>query len=296
MSRLKKLWCAVVLATSLAGVTRVPAEPSESPEVVPVTEPMAEPVVETATNEAVASRIDRFNYLLSTARFGATTRDFIPAEANFVKLLADDVPEEFQRTALYELALMVQVQNQQTRAQSIFTQYVQRWPNDARIPDIYLHQGQIFREMGLNDLALTKFYAVMSAGLTLKNDQLPVYKRLVLQAKVEIAETHYLMGKYKDAADYYARLLKQNDPALDAAQIQFRLIRSLVGVKQFDEAATQAQDFLTRHAASAEAPEVRYDLAQSYKGLGRNAEALQQVLVFLKEEHAQTLEHPEVWT
>ncbi len=290
MIRLKPIYWVVFLA--LAGVTGLRAQPSNSPGVLP--EPV--PLAVSATNLVSPGELDRFNYLLSTARFAASTRDFVQAEANYVKLLADDVPVDFQKTALFELAQNVQAQNDLSRAQSIYTQYVQRWPADEHMPEIYLHQGQIFRQMGLSDLALTKFYAVMTAALALKNDQLPFFKRLVLQAQVEIAETHYFVGEFKDAADYYARLLKQDEPALDHAQIQFRLIRSLGAIKQFAEAATQAQDFLARFADSTEAPEVRYDLAQAFKGQGRNAEALQQVLVFLKEERSKTMDHPEVWT
>jgi tetratricopeptide (TPR) repeat protein len=290
MIRLNQILFAAGLA--LAGATRLPAQPSNAPGVLP--EPV--PLDASATNLVSPGQLDRFNYLLSTARFDASTRDFVQAEANYVKLLADNVPEDFQKTALFELAQNVQTQNDLPRAQSIFTQYVQRWPADERMPEIYLHQGQIFRQMGLSDLALTKFYAVMTAALALKNDELPFFKRLVLQAQVEIAETHYYVGEFNDAADYYARLLKQDDPALDHAQIQFRLIRSLGAIRQFAEAASQAQDFLARHADSAEAPEVRYELAQAFKGQGRNAEALQQVLVFLKEERSQTMDHPEVWT
>ena len=288
----KHIWFVISLALLLAGASRLTAQPSNSPGLLP--EPV--PLDASATNLVSPGQLDRFNYLLSTARFSASTRDFAQAEANYVKLLADDSPESFQKTALFELAQTVQTQNDLSRAQSIYTQYVQRWPGDEHMPEIYLHQGQIFRQMGLSDLALTKFYAVMTAALALKNDQLPFFKRLVLQAQVEIAETYYLVGKFKDAADYYARLLNQDDPALDQAQIQFRLIHSLVSVKQFEEAATQAQDFLAHHADSSDAPEVRYDLAQAFKGQGRNAEALQQVLVFLKEERSKTMDHPEVWT
>jgi tetratricopeptide (TPR) repeat protein len=282
---------AIFAAMLLAGANNLGAQPSNSPGVL--AEPMA---TDAATNVVSPAKLDRINYLLSAARFAGTTRDFAEAETDYVKLLADDVPESFQKTALFELAQIVQTENDLPRAQSIFTQYVQRWPGDEHMPEIYLHQGQIFRQMGLSDLALTKFYAVMTAALALKNDQLTFFKRLVLQAQVEIAETYYLVGKFKDAADYYARLLKQDDAALDHAQIQFRLIHSLVSVKQFEEAATQAQDFLANHADSSDAPEVRYDLAQAFKGQGRNAEALQQVLVFLKEERAKTMDHPEVWT
>jgi tetratricopeptide (TPR) repeat protein len=246
--------------------------------------------------EIAAKKIERFNYALATARFAATTRDFKQAEKYFLLLLAEDVPDELQKTALFEMGVAVQAQNDLPRAQTIFTQYQQRWSGDTRQPEIALHQGQVFRGMGMNDLALSKFYSVMTASLAMKNEQLPFYKRLVLQAQVEIAETHYSIGKFKDAADYYSVLLKQEDPALDRAQIQFRLVRSLVAIKKFDEAASQAQDFLAHHATSPEQPEVRYHLAQALKGLGRNADAMQQVMIFLKEEREKTKDHPEVWT
>jgi tetratricopeptide (TPR) repeat protein len=164
------------------------------------------------------------------------------------------------------------------------------------MPEICLHQGQIFRAMGMNQLALAKFYSVMTTALAMKNEQMPYYKRLVLQAQVEIAETHYLIGKYAEAAEYYGRLLKQEAPELDGAQIQFRLVRSLEALNRHAEAATQAQDFLLHHADAPEEPEMRYHLAQALKGQGRNAEALEQVMIFLKEEREKTKDQPEVWT
>ena len=239
---------------------------------------------------------ERFNFILSTARFKTSTRDYAEAERNFVKLLADDVPEAIQQTALFELGQVVGAQNDLPRAQAIYTQYLQRWPGDARTPEIYLHQGQLFRQMGLPNLALAKFYGVMTTALALKNNQISYFKSLVLQAQVEIAETHYLVGQFKDAVDYYSRLLTQNDPALDRAQIQFRLIRSLEALNRHDEAASQAQDFLAHFPNSTEEPEVRYHLAQAFKGQNRNTEALQQVKIFLKEERDQTTNNPAVWS
>lgn len=248
------------------------------------------------TNVSEAKKLERFNFALATARFAANTRDLKQAEKYFLLLLAEDVPDELQKTALFEMGLAVQAQNDLPRAQTIFTQYQNRWPGDSRGPEICLHQGQVFRAMGMNQMALTKFYSVMTAALTIKDDQLAYYRRMVLQAQVEIAETHYLMGKYAESAEYYARLLKQEDSALDRAQIQFRLVRSLIALKQFDEAASQAQDYLVRNATSPEVPEVRYHLAQALKGLGRNSDAMQQVLIFLREQREKTKDRPEVWT
>ena len=248
------------------------------------------------TNAVITQKMERLKQALSAARFAASTHDYPEAEKNFLLLLAEDVPDELQKTALFELGVAVQAENDLPRAESIFTQYSQRWTGDVRLPEISLHQGQVFRSMGMNQMALAKFYGVMTTALSMKTEEMPYYKRLVLQAQVEIAETHYLIGKYAEAAEYYGRLLEQGAPELDLAEIQFRLVRSLVALNRHAEAATQAQDFLLRHADSPEEPEMRYYLAQALKGENRNSEALEQVMIFLKEERAKTQDHPEMWT
>jgi tetratricopeptide (TPR) repeat protein len=242
------------------------------------------------------TQLERYDFILATGRYQANTRDWKDAEESYVKLLVDGIPEAMQKTALFELAQVVRSENDLTRAQAIYTQYLTRWPGDIRTPEIFLKQGQVFREMGLPNLALTKFYGVMTTALSIKNSQIADYKGLVLQAQIEIAETHYLIGQFKDAADYFTRLLTQNDPALDRAQIQFRLIRSLEAIKQHDEAASQALEFLAHYPDSPEEPEVRYHLAQAYKSQNRNTEALQQVRIFLKEEQNKATNNEAVWS
>jgi tetratricopeptide (TPR) repeat protein len=298
---LRTVFAACRRAGSLALVClplfRLVAQPLNLPEPGPATNPVPpKPLMATSgTNFALPTKDERLNYILATAHFDAASRDYASAEKDYLKLLTDDVPEAMQQTALFEFGQVVRSENDLPRAQAIFTQYLQRWPGDLRTPEIYLRQGQVFREMGLANLALAKFYGVMTTALSLKNNQLPYYKSLVLQAQVEIAETHYLVGKFKDAADYYSRLLTQNDPALDRPQIQFRLIRSLEAINRHDDAANQAQDFLAHFPDSPEAPEVRYHLAQAFKGQNRDSEALQQVKIFLKEEHDKTTNNPAVW-
>jgi tetratricopeptide (TPR) repeat protein len=63
-----------------------------------------------------------------------------------------------------------------------------------------------------------------------------------------------------------------------------------------DEAASQAQDFLSRYPDSDETPEVRYYLAQALRKLGRDDEALQQVLLCLQQQKAKSGNDPAVWT
>jgi len=217
------------------------------------------------------------------------------AEPILIGLLGDKVPDSIRQTALFELEAVIRMENDLPRAVSVCAQFLDRWPNDPRVPEILLRQGQIYRQMGLNNLALTKFYAVMTAALSLKSDRTGYYPGLVLEAQIEIAETHYLMGRFNDAAEFYSRLITQNDPALNHSLAQFRLIRSLMAIGRNEETASQAQDFLGRFPGAPEQPEVRFYLAQTLKLLGRNNDALEQVLLLLREEKATTQEHPERW-
>lgn len=249
---------------------------------------------ETATLED-PQRLQKLQGQLELARHLRLTRQTAQAGPLLVELLAEDVPEVVQRSALLELAMVAQDENDLPRAQQIYSQFVQKWPADPRVPEVLLRQGLLFRQMGLNQLALAKFYSVMTAALVLKTDHFEYYQRLVLQAQIEIAETHYLSGKFADAAEFYTRLLRQNSPFLNRALAQYRLIRSLAAVGRHDEAASHAYDFLERFPDAPEQPEVRFLLASSLKKLGRNSEALQQVLRLLTEQKARSSERPDLW-
>jgi tetratricopeptide (TPR) repeat protein len=254
------------------------------------------------TNDMIAaglpadpSIITQLRATLEDARHLRLMRQPNTAEPILVNLLDSGSPEVIQQSALLELALVAQDQNNLVRAEQIYAQFVGRWSNDKRVPEIFLHQGQLFRQMGLNNLAFAKFYSVMTTALSVKNDQLDYYQKLVLDAQEEIAETHYQSGHFAEAADFFSRLLKQNNPELNRAEIQFRLIRSLQASANQTETAAQATDYLSRYTNSPYQPEVRFCLALALKELGRNSESLQQVLALLKEEKVQSKDHPEVW-
>ncbi|HWD93813.1 MAG TPA: hypothetical protein VG938_15845 [Verrucomicrobiae bacterium] len=243
-----------------------------------------------------AGLIGRFQLRLEEARHMRLMRQPAVAEPMLEALLADGTPETIQQSALLELAAAAQDENDLVRAQQIDAQFVNKWPSDRRIPEIYLQQGQLFRQMGVNSLALAKFYSVMTTALALKSDQLDYYQSLVLKAQMEIAETHYQSGHFAEAADFFSRLLKQENPALNRPEIQFRLIRSLQATANYSETAAQAHDFLARFPDSPNEPEVRFCLAQALKQMGQNNESLQQVLTLLQEQKPQAKDHPEVWS
>ena len=247
---------------------------------------------ETGANPEVQ---EEFRTQLELARHYRHIRQSREAEPVLIELLRGNAPEGLKQQAMLELAGVVKESGDLARAQQIYAQYLSRWSNDMLVPEILLRQGQIFREMGLNNLALAKFYAVMTSSLVLKNDKLDYYQRLVLSAQTEIAESHFQLGKYAEAAEFFLRLLKQDNAALNKKQVQYRLVRCLSALERNDDTITHGRDFLSRYPDSPEQPEVRFHVALALKRLGRNGESLQQVLALLKEQKERTKDHMELW-
>ncbi|HTH47815.1 MAG TPA: tetratricopeptide repeat protein [Candidatus Limnocylindria bacterium] len=217
------------------------------------------------------------------------------AETNLVSLIESPAPEEVKRGARLELALLVQDRGELAQAQQLYAQYLKLYPDDPNEPEIILRQGLIYRQMGAPVLAISKFYGVMSTALNLKSDRVDYYERLVLQAQTEIAETYYLQGKYAEASDFFSRLLKLNDSALNDAVVRGKLVRCLARLDRPGDAVTQAERYLTRYPAAGEAPEIRYLLADSLRKLGRGHDAVEQVLILLRGEQEKSVKDPAEW-
>ena len=284
-------------------VTNSTTDPSSAQ--VSLTSPQASPAIlhppASATNasqdlaEVQSNPMDDYVQKLETARYLRKIRQQSEAGKELVALLGNDVPDPIQRSALLELAALAQDQDDLPRTQDIYAQFLNRWPDDPRIPEVLLRQGKVFRDMGLHNLALTKFYAVMTAALTLKNDRLDYYQQLVAEAQTEIAETHYALGEYSEAADYFSRLFKQDNPNIDRQQVLYKLVRCYSSTTNYDEAIACGQNYLAAYPETVETAEVRYDLALTLKQVGRDTESLQQVLALLREQSLQARSHPETW-
>jgi len=253
------------------------------------------PGVATAGPIPEVDQVKAFQAQLDLGRQQRSDKGDILATQTLTGLLSSTAPAEIKRGALFELALVAQDQNQLVKATQLFAQYLHLYPDDPTDPEVLLRQGLIYRQMGVTSLAISKFYAVMSTSLRLKLENLDYYKKLVLQAQIEIADTYYLEGRYTESSDYFNRLLKNPPADLDQAQIQYKLIRSLSALTNSVETVAHAQVFLDVFTNSLDVPEVRFLLADSLKKLGRNQESLKQVLVLLQSQRENVDKNPELW-
>lgn len=235
-----------------------------------------------SSSNLTAVEPEDYEVKLNLARRQRDEHDFEQASKTLVSILDYPAPEEYHRTALLELALTAQQQDQPAKAQQVFSQYVKRYPDDVSVPEVLLRQGLLYRQVGATEMALSKFYAVMTTILNLKLDGTGYYQRLVLQAQTEIADTYYFQGKYGDAAEFFARLMKLDSADLNKTEIHLKLVRCLSLLGRHGEVVTEARVLLTGKLAAANEAELRFLLASALKQLGRNADSLKQVLLLLE--------------
>ncbi|MCF7668390.1 MAG: tetratricopeptide repeat protein [Verrucomicrobia bacterium] len=242
-----------------------------------------------------AKKLKQYQFQLELARKYLRNGQYRWAETNLVSILESQAPEELKHNALLELAVTLQKSGKSLKAIQVYSQFVNRYPKDSSVPEVFLRQGLLYRQIGAYDIALTKFYSVMTAALSLKLDHFEYYQRLVLQAQTEIADTYYLQSEFDEAAKFFERLLRIQSSELNKSLIQFKLIRSLYYADRLDELIARAKDYLSRFPGTMEEPEVRFLLSLALKKKEFNQEAAQQVLKLLSDQSANVLNNPEVW-
>lgn len=232
---------------------------------------------------------------LGLARSERRSADFAKAEADYLFIINSNASDNMKKVALSELAASCEESKQFVKAQKVYAQWTRQFPEDPGMLEILLRQGLLYREMGSSGMALTKFYTVMSTALSLKVDQMDYYKRLVLRAQTEVAETYYLDGKYSDAADKLKLLLKLETTDLNREVVLFKLIRCLYKLETYPEAVAKAQTFLNDFPDSPNQAEARFLLASSLKKIGRTSDSLEQVSLLLQSQQKTAAADPDNW-
>jgi len=250
----------------------------------------------TSDNLGTNALPSRWQLLFNVAAKQHTEKDYNRAAKSFAALLDGNASDELKRSALIEMSVMAQEQEQLPKAQQILAQYLKHYPQDESVPEVLLRQGLLYRRMGAPALALSKFYAVMTSALTLKSGKMDYYQQMVLKAQTEIAETYYLQGKYQEASEFFTRLLKLENLQVNKLEIEFKVLKCLAASAKHPEVIANSQDFLVHYPAASQEPEARFLLASSLKQLGRNREAREQVLLLLQFQQKAPDKKQAAWT
>ncbi len=207
-----------------------------------------------------------------------------------VKLLEKHPPETYRRQAMLQLALVAELREDWIKAQQIYRHYESLYPNDPNIPLVTLRLGEIYREIGADELALSNFHsiimmAVKSPGANGK--YFPLYRRIVLKAKTEIANTYLDRGEYATAARHYQMLISEeggDDPMgrINLPSVRYKLCRCLGLLERHAELETEAEEFFKDHSGHELEADVRHLVVKSLQARQKSAQVLDQFEKILK--------------
>jgi len=214
---------------------------------------------------------------------------------DLIGILRSSAPNDVKRPALLEMAGIAEDSGQAGRAQQILAQYTRLFSQHPSVVEVYLRQGLLYREMGATELALAKFHGVFSSALSQRFDQLDYYRRLVLQAQTEIADTYYLIGRWDEAREYFQRVMRLDTPRITKMLIHYKLVRVLSELGRHEQTTAEAKQFVETYPEAGQLPEVRFVLATALKKLGRNSESLEQVMRLLEAGKMSAAQRPEEW-
>lgn len=204
-------------------------------------------------------------------------------------------PAADQCDALLGLARMYRKQGTFTKAVAAYEKFLKLHPDDARVPDALLELGRSQRAMGAYKNAINRFYNVINSTLKLPPESYEHYQLLAKTAQFEIAETHYEVGDFAEAAKFYDRLRLLDLAPEDRARAHFKSAGSLLNAGDLEAAATKLNQFLDQWPADPHVPEARYLLALTLRKLGRGEEALAVTLALLRDEHSNAGTDPKGW-
>lgn len=223
----------------------------------------------------------------SLLRIGAAKlveRDAAAAVIAYRQVAEDHPAEPQQIEALLGLARAYHLAGESVKSVATYEYLLHHTDPGLSTPTAYLEVGRLLRNMGSHTLALARFYSVIHTTLRLVTADLAGYRDVVQAAQFEIAETHFVMGEYAEAARLFRRFTLLNIPPPMHAAAMFRGARALRSNGDHLAAVQLLRDFIPRHADDPHLPEVYFELATLLDTMGRHEDSLRATLDLLRQQ------------
>lgn len=241
--------------------------------------------------EVERSILERDARLRSRLDNALATRD----EDELVKFLEMEIGEDYQRRLLLTLGGIYEKQNSNSRLIALYEKFILEFPRDPEVPKLYLQLGRMYRDAGVTNTALAKFYNVLNAALSVPVEELKNYQEVSHRAQLEIAETFFQLGSYEQASKFFRRLLRIELVEQDRQSVLFKYAYTLFLSGDFNEAVPSLRAFLQDFPESDLAPEARYLLSETYLRLKDPKSAMRETLELLTAEVSKIESHPSAW-
>lgn len=204
------------------------------------------------------------------------------AERSFATALSVDAPPASKRALMLQLATIYEQADESLKAISVLEKFHACFPTDRETPQTLLRLGVLYRKTGAYGTATARFFQVLNSTLRLAPEDLDMYRRMAMKARLEIADTFAAQGEFAEAQKYFSRLqLLELEPA-DRERVRFRGAQLQHALRQWSAAEVALRDFVQEYPESAYTAEARYLRAKALNELGRRDEATAEVLELLR--------------
>ncbi len=208
--------------------------------------------------------------------------DTVMAEKYFAAALGVPIDADEKEQVLYEMGTLYKEAALYPKAAAVYERLVQEFGQSRQLASIYMELGHIYRKMGGLKVAINNYYMVINSTLNISVDQVEKARRLSLEAKLEIAETHAELLEYEESYRHYELLAKLDLKPVERMRVDYRMCNLLYELGRYQTAVSKLKLFLDNYALSAHSPEIRYLLARSYEKLNRKPDALREVVQILQ--------------
>lgn len=243
-----------------------------------------EDILSPSEQTAARLRTEKVAGWLRQAEVAMRIRDFKTAEAFYLQVLAYEIPDDVRRETMLSMAKLFDLSGEAAKQAAVLEKFIETFPDDPGVPQVYIKVGILYRELGLTSLAMMRFYSVLNFSLKIESNKIEAYRQLSIRAQMEIADTHFAERRYDEAIKFYSRLRLLDLSPEDRARAIFQTAECHYLMKKYPDAIANFESFIASYPADAKTPEAMFSLADSYSQVGRYPDASRIVLDLLKRE------------
>ena len=252
-----------------------------------------EPAIPLTPEQVKASEIKAF---CDKARAAIRKGDDALAEGFLVSLISVDLPDSEKKGALQEVAGIYEEKGDMTKAIAIYEKLCSVLDKDLDTSSWLLKLGQLYRDAGAYQMAVSRYYAVVQLGMKMGTTDFERSQKATREAQREIANTYFVKGDFEQAQKFYNMALRSDLSKEERAVAMFRSAHCTFMRNDMNGATNALERFLkdfSKHPAAAEA---RYMLASAYKTLGRPQDAYDTVIDLLRSAKDKSEADPKAWS
>jgi tetratricopeptide (TPR) repeat protein len=210
-------------------------------------------------------------------------------------LVAVDLPSSEKKIALTEVAAVYEEKGDLTKTIAILEKLTTVLDSDTEVPVWLLKLGQLYREAGAYQMAISRYYGVIQLAMKVGSSDFQRFQAISRQAQREIANTYFIKGDFDQAQKFYNMALRSDLPKEERAAALFRAAHCTFMRGDMNGAINGLERFLKDFSRHASAAEARYMLATAYKTEGRPQDAYDSVIDLLRDAKSKSEENPKAW-